>query len=168
MIGYLLLVIYYPYILYLKFQKKNMCEIYSALNSLIFGKIAYSKMISCISPYSGSIDPIIDHFDSRMVKCSINETFFIKNPFKSIHALALGNLGELTSGLLMVNYLQNFNKRGIITQIDIKYHKKARGVIQAISNIESLRDGIIKSRLYDQDKFLVAEVLCRWDIKNKN
>lgn len=69
-----------------------MYEIYSALNSLVFG-----KMIRCISPYSGSI-----------------------------------------------------------TQIDIKYHKKARGVIQAISNIESLRDGIIKSRLYDQDKFLVA------------
>ena len=61
----------------------------------------------------------------------------------------------------MVNYLQNFNQRGIITQIDIKYHKKARGVIQAISNIVSLRNGIIKSRLYDQDKFLVAEVLCR-------
>lgn len=61
----------------------------------------------------------------------------------------------------MVNYLQNFNQRGITTQIDIKYHKKARGVIQAISNIESLRNGIIKSQLYDQDKFLVAEVLCR-------
>ena len=60
----------------------------------------------------------------------------------------------------MINYLQNSNQRGIITQIDIKYHKKARGVIQAISNIESLRNGIIKS-LYDQDKFLVAEVLCR-------
>ena len=114
-----------------------------------------------------AIVPIIYHFDSRMVKCSINETFFIKNPFKSIHALSLGNLGELTLGLLMINYLQNFNQRGIITQIYIKYHKKARDVIQAISNIESLRNRIIKSQLYDQDKFLVAEVLCRWDIKNK-
>ncbi len=167
MFGYLILAIYYPYIMYLKYQKKNLCEIYSLLNNKLFGKIAFSNMICVISPYSGSINPIITHFDNTMVKCSINETFFIKNPFKSIHALALGNLGELTSGLLMINYLQKFNQIGIITQIDIKFHKKARGVIQAISKIESLRDGIIKTRLYDQDKFLVSEVLCKWDIKNK-
>ena len=107
--------------------------------------------------YSGSIDPIIDHFDRRMVKCSINETFFIKNPFKSIHA-CFGNLGELTSGLLMVIIYKTLIKEGIITQIDIKYHKKARGVIQAISNIESLKNGAIKAD-YDQDKFLNRSVM---------
>ena len=166
MIAYLILLIYYPYIMYLKYQKKNLSDIYSLLKDKLFGKTAFSTMISCVSPYSGSVKPYVNYFDNNFVKCSINESFFIKNPFNSIHALALGNLGELTSGLLMMNYLQRFNKKGIVTQINIKFHKKARNTIYAISHIKSLRVGIIKSKIYDQEKFLVAEVLCKWEIKN--
>ena len=88
-----------------------------------------------------------------------------KNPFNSIHALTLANLGELTSGLLMMNYLQLSKQSGIITKITSKYHKKARGKISAICDIKSLSKGIIKSELYDNKNILVCEVFCTWNIK---
>ena len=83
-----------------------------------------------------------------------------------IHAIAIANLGELTSGLLMMNYLNLNNQKGIITKIKIKYHKKARGRITAICDIMSLNNGNIKCELYNNKGELVAEFLSLWNIKN--
>jgi len=89
----------------------------------------------------------------------------LKNPFNSIHAVALINLGELTSGLLTMNMLKTTGKKGIVTEINSKYHKKARGKVTAVCKIENLDEGLIKSILYDDNQEIVCEVFCKWNIK---
>ena len=163
---YIVLALYSPYIISLKHSRKKLNEIHSLLNSKICGNTAFSAMINVGSPYSGSIYPIVEEFNNNTTKCSIKEKRYLKNPFNSIHALALANLGELTSGLLMMDYLQSSKQKGIITGITIEYHKKARGKITAICDINSLNEGIIKSELYDKNKVLVCKVFCTWNIKN--
>ena len=162
---YIVLVLYLPYIYYLKKSSKNLSEIHYLLKSKYCGNKAFSAMISILSPYSGSIDPIVENYDKYFTKCYIQEKKFLKNPFNSIHAIAIANLGELTSGLLMMDYLQSTKQKGIITNIHIKYHKKARGKITAICDIKSLNEGIIKSDIFDNKNVLICEVFCTWNIK---
>ena len=100
--------------------------------------------------------------------CCIEDTKLIRNPFRSIHAIALGNLGELTSGLLMTELLHNKNKKGIITKITCTYYKKARGKIIAECKLNSFDcdNPKIITNLYDSDRSLVCIVNCYWTIQN--
>ena len=60
-------------------------------------------------------------------RIDITERFMLKNPFNSIHALALMNVGELTSGLVLTSTFQKQGLRGIVTKLDAEYFKKAKG-----------------------------------------
>ena len=162
---YFIFAIYTPYIFYLQYQNKTPLEIYTILQNKIYGEIVFNNMISFIAPYSGSICPSVEKFNKKESQCSIVEKRYIKNPFNSIHALALSNLGELTSGLLMIEYLKSSKQKGIITKITTEFHKKAKGKITANCNLTSLKDGIIKSDLFNENNILVCEVFCKWKMK---
>ena len=115
---YIFFILYSPYIYYLNKTKKSFSEIYNFLKSKPFGREVFSVMISSFSPYSGSIDPLVEEFDKNKAQCSIVCKRYLKNPFNSVHALALANLGELTSGLLMMDYLKSSKKKRYNYQIN--------------------------------------------------
>ena len=164
--NFIILIVYSPYIYYNKYNGKSYDEIHLLLKNKLFGIKAFSTLITIICPYSSSIYPIVEEFNKVKIKCYIDDKLYLKNPFNSIHAIAIANLGELTSGLLMMNYLNLNNKKGIITKITIKYHKKARGRITAICDIMSLNNGTIKCNLYNSNGDLIAEFISLWNIKN--
>lgn len=148
--------------------KQSPLTIYNQLSNMYGGKFLFNRIIRFMCPYSNSIYPIIEHYDNKKCICSINENRSIKNPFNSIHALALGNLGELTSGLLIMEMLHQTNKKGIITKINCKYYKKARGKIIATCNIDDFKNNTILTRLVDSNKDVVCKVTCVWNIIHNN
>lgn len=165
MFKYIVLLFYFPYIFYLQQINTDLHQIFAHLKGNPFGKLAFSAMLGFTSPYSGSIEPMVEEFHKGKTKCVIVENRSVKKPFNSIHALALTNLGEISSGLLMMDHMRSVKKKGIITKITTDFHKKARGKITAISNIESLDHCVIKSDLYDANNDLVCEVFCTWKMK---
>ena len=58
----------------------------------------------------------------------------VRNHLKSIHAIALANLGEFTTGLSLISLLDN-KSNAILTKIEVVYLKKARGTLVSESNI---------------------------------
>ena len=165
-IEYIAYILYSPYLLYLQYNNKTPQEIYKLLEGRILGRQAFNGIISFVSPYSSSIHPNVECFEKKECKCSIEDRRYLRNPFNSIHALALSNLGELTSGLIMMEHLKKTEQKGIITSITSKYYKKARGKITAISNLNTLNNGIIISKLFDDNNDLVCEISSKWSLKD--
>jgi len=53
-----------------------------------------------------SVNPRVRELREGYCRTEITEKFKLKNPFNSIHAVALTNVGELTSGLCVMATLE--------------------------------------------------------------
>ncbi|HEX2253179.1 MAG TPA: DUF4442 domain-containing protein [Thermoanaerobaculia bacterium] len=103
------------------------------------GKWAFSRLVGWLAPYSGSIRARVEELAPGFCRASLRERRALRNPFRSIHAVALLNLAELASGLATLFALPD-DARGIITALHIEYARKARGTITAECRTEPPAD----------------------------
>ncbi len=107
-------------------------DLWKLLNSFPFGSNVFSGIAAFYAPYTSSIYPTVTDLTKSTCSITISDYPWLRNPFGSIHAVALANLGEFASGLCMISSLQyRKDLRGIPTKIEMEYFKKARGVITA-------------------------------------
>jgi len=76
---------------------------------------------------AATVSPRVRELRPGYCRVDITERFMLKNPFNSIHALALMNVAELASGLLLTSTFQQQGLRGIVTKLETEYFKKAKG-----------------------------------------
>ena len=98
------------------------------------GRWLFSRMVGRIAPYSGSVRPRVDALAPGHARVSMPDRRALRNPFGSIHAVALANLGELASGLAMWT-LMPASLRGIVTGLRVGFAKKARGALTADATV---------------------------------
>jgi len=90
----------------------------------------------------------------------------VRNHLRSVHAIALANLGELAGGLAMTTVLPA-GVRGIVTAIDVTYAKKARGRLLAesrvvVPEVHGDLEHDVHAGIHDAAGELVAAVRVRW------
>ena len=129
----------------------------------------FDWLLGRLVPYSGSIRPRVLELEPGRAVVSIRERRRLRNHLRSVHALALANLGELASGLAMTLALPP-GVRGIPVRIEIDYEKKARGRITAEgraappSDIREDLESTATAELRDEAGEVVARVVVRWRI----
>ena len=137
------------------------------LSRLPGGRRVFGWMIRLLVPYSGSIRPYVHTLEPGSATVSIRERRRLRNHLRSVHAIALANLGELASGLAMTLALPG-DARGIPVRIEIDYHRKARGTITAEGRAApppAIRSDIEEPAtavLTDEAGEVVAEVRVTW------
>lgn len=95
------------------------------------GRWLFSRLVDRMAPYTGSIRARVRELGPGHARLTLRERRALRNPFRSIHAVALMNLAEEASGLATLYALPD-GVRGIITKLECEYVKKARGTITAV------------------------------------
>lgn len=108
-------------------------KLWQRLHKLPGGRWLFSRLIGWFIPYTGTIGSTIQVLKPGYAKIELRDRRRVRNHLNSIHAIALTNLGEFTSGLAMLGTLSD-KTRGIPTNIAIEFYKKARGTLIAESH----------------------------------
>jgi acyl-coenzyme A thioesterase PaaI-like protein len=130
------------------------------------GKWAFSRLLGLMVPYTASIRARVERFDPGRVRVSLADHRRIRNHLRSVHAIALANLGELATGLAVLGALGS-GTRGILTGLEVSYLKKARGRLVAEASCDppevlEATERIVQGTITDHAGDVVATVRARW------
>ena len=136
------------------------------------GKILFSRKLASRVPYSGSIHPRVDELRPGYARVRMADRGSLRNHLASIHAIALTNLGELTSGLAMIAAMPA-DLRGIPVELNIEFTKKARGEIVAEGSSPTPTSGDsadynAEAVLKDKEGDTVARLTARWIVSPRD
>ena len=142
------------------------------LSRLPAGSRLFSLFLGQIAPYSGSIGARVEAIRPGYARVCLKDKRRVRNHLKSIHAIALVDLGEIATGLAVLSTLPA-NMRGIVLNIHADYLKKARGTLTAAAEFNlpaPLQDNTtceVEARLTDQSGETVTLVRATWLIGYK-
>jgi len=117
-------------------------------------------------PYTGTLGATVVQLDPGQVRVRLRDHRRVRNHLRSVHAIELSNLGELSTGLALLGALPP-PVRGILTGIDTEYRKKARGLLEAeahceVPGVAALIEQVVEAEIRDAAGDVVAVVRSRW------
>lgn len=148
-------------------RQERLANLWTRCIGLPAGRWIFSRLFGWFVPYSGSIGATVQELEPGHCRVTINDRRALRNHLRSVHAVALVNAGEMTSGLAMTLALPP-DIRGIVTRIAADYLKKARGPLVATARVTVPPvgnlpvDHRVETTITDQSGDVVCRVTTVW------
>lgn len=118
---------------------------------LPFGRFLFHQSFFRKVPYTATVNPRFISIEAGYALVEMKDCRTVRNHLESIHAVALMNLGEVSTGIAVISALPK-DARAILKSLSIEFLKKARGTLRA-----EARQAMLKSS-EKQDVEVVAEI----------
>jgi acyl-coenzyme A thioesterase PaaI-like protein len=123
-------------------------------------------MLSRMVPYTGTIRPRFLEIAPGVARVAMRDRRSVRNHLQSVHAIALANLAEVTSGVAMIVALPD-DVRGIPIRLSIDFVKKARGELIAecrctVPKVYAPIEMDLHPEIRDSGGDVVARATIRW------
>lgn len=100
------------------------------LSRLPAGRWIFSRLVGVVIPYTGSVRADVLSLAPGHAIVGMKDRRRVRNHLNSVHAIALANLAEYTTGLATLSGMPE-DARAILVGLNIRYESKARGLITA-------------------------------------
>ncbi|MHB8799178.1 MAG: DUF4442 domain-containing protein [Thermoanaerobaculia bacterium] len=145
---------------------KSILEAWRRCRRLPAGDRIFSWTLGRTVPYSGSIGAVVRDLAPGRARVELADRRRVRNHLDSVHAVALMNLAELSTGLALNTALPD-DARAILVRLTIEYVKKARGTLTsecALAPIASIerREVEVAAEIRDAAGEVVARAAAHW------
>lgn len=146
---------------------------WQSLESKPFGPRIFSFMLGRMARYTGSIGAHVLELRPGYCRVEMRDRPAVRNHLRSVHAIALMNLAEVSSGLATIVGVPD-DARSILTGLSIEYVKKARGTLVAeaeaptFDTVAERQELAIPATIRDAAGDVVATATARWLIGPKS
>ncbi len=137
------------------------------LAAMPFGPRLFSWAVGRMAPYTGTVGGRFEEVRVGYARVSLRDRKAVRNHLASVHAVALVNLAEMTSGVALMTALPP-GIRGIVTSLSVAYLKKARGTLRCTTTatppgqITAPCDHTVLAEITDAAGDLVARCEVQW------
>jgi acyl-coenzyme A thioesterase PaaI-like protein len=133
------------------------------------GAWLFSRAVGRSAPYTGTLGAVVTALEPGRAEVRLRDRRRVRNHLRSVHAIALANLGELASGLAATTAMPR-GVRGIPTRITIDYRKKARGTLvatgtAALPPVTGPLTVEVRAEIRDAADDIVADVRVEWRLE---
>ena len=152
-----------------RMPRPTISSAWARTTKLPFGRRVFAGLIKRMVPYSGTIGATVLELRDGYARAELNDRAIVRNHLRSIHAVALMNLGELTTGLAVMHAIDG-RGRGIVTTLRMEYYHKARGTITAtcetsLPSTVGRHELEVTGELRNEAGELVARAFATWKLE---
>ncbi len=144
----------------------QMLSAWGTLSPLPGGKWMFSRLMGFKIPYTGSMGASVEHLEAGHSRVLLKDRRRVRNHLRSVHAIALANVAELSTGLAVLSGMPS-SYNGILVGLNIEYHKKARGdlMIECRCKVPEFVERTeipVQTSIKDKDGDVVTTATARW------
>ncbi len=112
-------------------------NMYSKFEKLPMGRKIFSKLVCFKAPYFGSIKPLFVELKHGRCVITMKKRRAVQNHIKSVHAIAMCNISELTAGTMLEASIPS-NMRWIPKKMSVEYLKVAKTDLKAVCELQEV------------------------------